>query len=310
MRLREQHDLAPLACLTSSTHNAQATRGCAVASICKLQAANCKLQTADCKHKLQLQTANAHGKLELAATTAACFTASGGGESSTAFSNSLTARAARWFNADSAFPQKYNNNTNYFSASPTKATFQSGFYVRPADGCVDARGAMAHTGHPPGHHKESARKSNHAPTLSPEALLDAQKKTSLHGVSVGSLVAELNEKMKEDGIAITAEELRTRLRGRGERLLESTLEDVQDPVLEHLHVAEERTFLRELWRQQHCYVLTRCETACRWRVGVGVGGLCGLADRCLQFATCSLWIAVCSLQFAVCGLRLVDFVCS
>ena len=108
---------------------------------------NCKLQTANTTCKLERQW---RGSLLLTCLLCAV-------------------RTARWFNADSAFPPKF--NTNRFTASSAKDTFQPGFYVRPVpDAVVDSRGNMAHAGHPPGHHKESARKSNHAPSLSPEAL--------------------------------------------------------------------------------------------------------------------------------------------
>lgn len=151
------------------------------------------------------------------------------------------------------------------------ATPCAGFYVAPNQPhakkrtdhpprpAIDGSGRLLHRGHLPGHHADSARQSSFVPELSDEQLLEAQKRQATAGVSLESIVQELND----SGTTMTTAELRTRLRGRGERLMEATLEEIADPVFAHLHRPEEVAFVGEVFRNEKCITMARCVRA--WR---------------------------------------------
>lgn len=158
------------------------------------------------------------------------------------------------FTAKTAFlASKARRKVPTFASPLAKSEFQSGFYVMPCQGCTLVDGSILHTGHPPTHHDESVRKSAFPPDLSDDTLLDLQRKNTHEGVSVASHVAGL----AAQGITMTGEELRHRLRGKGNDLLEATKVEVRDPVLEHLHRQDERDLLRDVWRNEECYTISR-----------------------------------------------------
>ena len=146
-----------------------------------------------------------------------------------------------------------NGHTPVFVEPWTAANFKSGFYVMPGHKCKIEDGSPVHTGHPPGHDASSIRQSSFPPALSDEDVVAMQRAKTHDGVATTSLLS----KLASEGRHMTAGELQVRLKGRGENLLEATKELIEDPVFDHMHRQDERDLLRDVWRINDCYTLTR-----------------------------------------------------
>jgi len=146
-----------------------------------------------------------------------------------------------------------NGHTPAFAQRVPAANFKSGFYAMPGNKCKLEDGSPMHTGHAPGHDASSIRQSSFPPTISDEDAVNMQRSKTHDGVSIPSLLS----KLASEGRHMTAGELRVRLKGRGEDLLEATKEVIEDPVFDLMHRQDERDLLRDVWRIQDCHTLTR-----------------------------------------------------